>query len=90
MDAWIRGTQKLFVSEKSDCRYVPDSIQITKEDIKYKFEEELQFRIPFRPVVFLSGSVVLTRNPSTGLITKYQEKWDQSIPSVLSSAKFSF
>jgi len=47
------------------------------------------FRIPFRPVVSLSGYVVLTRNPVTGLISSYTEHWDQDVLSVLKTAKVS-
>lgn len=44
--------------------------------------------IPFRPVVHLTGRVVLTRDPQSGLITAYREFWDQSILEVLASVKF--
>ena len=46
------------------------------------------FRIPLRPVVTLTGKLVLDRDPETGLITKYQEFWDQDVKTVLKSAKF--
>jgi len=32
--------------------------------------------------------VVLDRDPTTGLITKHQEFWDQSVSDVLKTAKF--
>jgi hypothetical protein len=83
---WISGTKKLFVSEGSRVTLVGD-VQVTPETVQFQFDEELMFRIPFRPVVSLSGYVVLTRNPVTGLISSYTEHWDQDVLSVLKTAK---
>jgi len=56
--------------------------------VEFRFDEDLMFRIPLRPVVTLTGKLVLDRDPETGLITKYQEFWDQDVKTVLKSAKF--
>lgn len=89
MDQWIKGTQKLFVGENSQVRLVGD-LDVTKEEVAFRFDEDLQFRIPFRPTVALTGKVVLKRDPNTGLITSYQEFWDQDVATVLKSAKLNF
>jgi hypothetical protein len=83
---WISGTKKLFVPEGSRVTLVGD-VKVTPETVQFQFDEELMFRIPFRPVVSLSGYVVLTRNPVTGLISSYTEHWDQDVLSVLKTAK---
>ena len=56
-------------------------------DIELRFVEYLCFNIPFvKPIVYLSGTLELKRSTSkgNGLITSYQEKWDQNIYEVLS------
>ncbi len=87
MDKWIVGTQKLFVGDKSRVDLVGD-IDVTRDRVEFRFDEDLMFNIPFKPVVTLTGKVVLQRSPDTGLITSYQEFWDQDVASVLKSAKF--
>ena len=88
MDQWIKGTQKLFVGENSQVRLVGD-VDVTSSAVTFRFDEDLQFRIPFLfPTVALTGKVILTRDPSTGLIMSYQEFWDQDVATVLKSAKF--
>lgn len=86
MDQWMTGTQKLFVGEKSLVRLVGD-VDVTPEKVEFRFDEDLMFRIPFRPTVSLSGKVVLKRD-SDGFITSYREFWDQDTWSVLKTAKF--
>ncbi|KAL7566322.1 hypothetical protein ACA910_013645 [Epithemia clementina (nom. ined.)] len=86
MDQWMSGTQKLFVGEKSEVRLVGDII-VTPEQVEFRFDEDLMFRIPFRPTVSLTGKVVLMRDDA-GYITSYQEFWDQDVFTVLKSAKF--
>jgi hypothetical protein len=88
MDAWIKGTQKLFVAEKSHVELEEGSLQVSDAKVNFRFNEYLQFRIPFRPTVDLTGQVVLERDPTTGLISSYREIWDQSIATVLTNAKF--
>lgn len=88
MDAWIRGTKRLFVADKSQVEIVPDTLQVTDQEATFNFTEYLTFNIPLlQPRVYLSGKVVLKRDPKTGLITSYQEKWDQDVNTVLLSAK---
>jgi hypothetical protein len=87
MDQWMRGTQKLFVGEGSQVRLVGD-VQVSPEAVEFRFDDDLMFRIPFRPVVQLSGRLVLTRDKETGLISSYREYWDQDVATVLKSAKF--
>ena len=89
LDAWIQGTKRLFVANQSHVDLVPDSLQVTDTEATFLFTEYLTFNIPFLlPKVYLSGKVILKRDPNTGLITSYQEKWDQDVNSVLLSAKF--
>ena len=87
MQKWIVGTKRLFVAEKSRVSLVGD-VNVSKDKVEFRFSEDLMFRIPLRPVVSLTGRVVLDRDPETGLITKYQEFWDQSVGEVLKTAKF--
>ena len=88
MQKWIVGTKRLFVAEKSQVNLVGD-VDVSKDRVEFRFDEDLMFRIPLLyPVVSLTGRVVLDRDPTTGLITKYQEFWDQSVSDVLKTAKF--
>ena len=87
LDKWIVGTQRLFNGDNSSVRLVGD-IDVSKEKVEFRFDEDLQFNIPFRPTVSLTGKVVLARDTTTGLITSYQEFWDQDVVSVLKTAKF--
>jgi len=87
IDQWVKGTKQLFVSEGSQVDLVGDVLP-TADGVAFRFSETLMFRIPFRPVVTLTGRVELRRDPTTGLITSYREFWDQSIPEVLLGAKF--
>lgn len=86
MDKWVKGTQSLFISSGSRMNLVGD-IKVTAKEVTFRFDEDLMFNIPFKPVVALTGKVVLTR-ASNGLITSYREYWDQSVSEVLKSAKF--
>lgn len=89
MDKWITGTQRLFVASKSQVDLEPNSLTVDKDVATFRFSEYLCFNIPvFQPIVYLSGKVILRRDPSNGLITSYQEVWDQDVSTVLKSAKF--
>ncbi|CAJ1966279.1 unnamed protein product [Cylindrotheca closterium] len=88
LDKWIKGTKKLFVPSKSEVTLIPDTLKVTDSEASFRFSEYLCFNIPFKPVVYLSGTLILKRDTSTGLITSYQEKWDQDVNTVLKSAKF--
>lgn len=87
LEQWMKGTQKLFVGEGSQVRLVGD-IRVSPDSVEFRFDEDLMFRIPFRPVVKLSGRLVLTRDKETGLISSYREYWDQDVGTVLRTAKF--
>jgi hypothetical protein len=83
LNKWISGTSKLFDSTRSKVLMVNNSLKPmsnNNEGIEFRFVEYLCFNIPFvKPIVFLSGTLELKRNKETGLITSYQEKWDQNI-----------
>mmetsp|Transcript_5850 Transcript_5850/g.8277 ORF Transcript_5850/g.8277 Transcript_5850/m.8277 type:complete len:206 (-) Transcript_5850:215-832(-) len=87
LEQWMKGTQRLFVAEGSDFNLVGD-VQVDSSRVEFKFDEKLMFRIPFNPVVSLTGKVILTRDASNGLITSYREYWDQDVGAVLRTAKF--
>ena len=84
---WIKGTKALFRTEGSHIDLI-DDIVVSSTEVTFRFDEDLMFNIPFRPVVHLSGKVVLTRDPNNGLITSYREFWDQDVNTVLKTAKF--
>ena len=89
LEKWIKGTQRLFVASKSHVDLEPGSLTVDKSEVVFRFSEYLCFNIPLlQPVVDLTGKVVLKRDPETGLITSYQEFWDQDVASVLKTAKF--
>jgi hypothetical protein len=88
LDKWIKGTKQLFVASKSEVTLTPDSLKVTDDEASFLFSEYLCFNIPFKPVVYLSGKLILKRDQETGLITSYQEVWDQDVNTVLKSAKF--
>lgn len=84
---WMEGTQKLFVGKECRVALVGD-IEVTNKEAVFRFDEDLVFNIPLvKPKVALTGKLVLKRSPETGLITSYQEFWDQDVNTVLASAK---
>ena len=86
---WIKGTAQLFVPPPKGSRVgLVGDVVATKEKVEFRFEEDLMFNIPFKPIVFVSGKVVLDRDLDTGLITSYREFWDQDVKTVLKSARF--
>jgi hypothetical protein len=89
IDQWIVGTRKLFVGDGSSVRLVGNTVDVTDAAVTFRFDEDLMFNIPFlRPVVHLTGTVRLERDPATGYITSYREYWDQDTFTVLKSAQF--
>ena len=89
LDSWIKGTKRLFVADKSLVELVPDSLTVTDQEARFLFTEYLTFNIPFLlPKVYLSGEVILKRDPATGLITSYRETWDQDVKDVYKSFQF--
>ena len=87
MDKWIKGTKSLFIPSGSRVSLVGD-VDVSPTEVSFRFDEDLMFNIPFKPVCSLTGKVVLTRDENTGLITSYREYWDQSVNDVLKTAKF--
>mmetsp|Transcript_7084 Transcript_7084/g.12698 ORF Transcript_7084/g.12698 Transcript_7084/m.12698 type:complete len:254 (-) Transcript_7084:119-880(-) len=87
MDKWIKGTKSLFIPSGSRVSLVGD-VEVTQTEVSFRFDEDLMFNIPFKPVCSLTGKMVLTRDENTGLITSYREYWDQSVNDVLKTAKF--
>jgi hypothetical protein len=88
LDQWIKGTSKLFVGPPGSRVSLVGPMEANEKKVEFRFEEDLMFNIPFKPVVNLSGRVVLERDERTGLITSYREYWDQDVKTVLLSAKF--
>mmetsp|Transcript_28588 Transcript_28588/g.45027 ORF Transcript_28588/g.45027 Transcript_28588/m.45027 type:complete len:253 (-) Transcript_28588:1252-2010(-) len=87
MDKWVKGTKALFIASGSRVSLVGD-VDVSASEVAFRFDEDLMFNIPFKPVCSLTGKVVLTRDEKTGLITSYREYWDQSVNDVLKTAKF--
>ena len=87
LEQWIKGTSRLFVGPPGSRVSLVGDVNASEKEINFRFEEDLMFNIPFKPVVNLSGRVVLERGDD-GLITSYREFWDQDVATVLKSAKF--
>lgn len=88
IEKWIIGTQRLFIGNESHVNLIGDIIidPTNENNIIFYFDEILTFNIPLlKPVVPLTGKVVLTRDPSSGYVTSYREYWDQDIQTVLKS-----
>lgn len=86
MDKFIAGTKKLFVADRSKVELTSPVI-VDNQQASFRFEESLCFNVPLKPVVKLSGKVVLTRDPSSGLFTAYREYWDQTPTEVILTAR---
>lgn len=86
MDKFIAGTKKLFVGERSKVE-LTSPVVVDKDAASFRFQESLCFNVPLKPVVTLSGKVVLTRDPASGLFTAYREYWDQTPNQVLLTAR---
>ena len=84
---FIKGTSKLFVADRSHVD-LTSPVTATDASVEFKFKEDLCFNIPFKPTVFVSGRVVLERDPSSGLFVRYREYWDQKPNDVLRGARF--
>lgn len=86
MAQWMKGTAALFVGDKSHVEIVGD-VEASETEVRFRFTETLAFNLPFvKPKVPLTGTLVLTRSPTDGLITKYLEIWDTNVPQTLSKA----
>ena len=87
IDKFIKGTKKLFVAERSRVD-LDGPVTVDDGKAEFKFKETLCFNLPFvKPTVFVSGRVVLTRDPASGLFTAYREYWDQTPNEVIRKAK---
>ena len=87
LDKFIKGTSKLFVADRSRVD-LTSPVTASNDSVEFKFKEDLCFNIPFKPTVFVSGRVVLTRDLDTGLFVRYREYWDQKPNDVLRGARF--
>lgn len=83
---YIKGTKALFDETKSHVDLIDNPLEINNI-ISFKFKEKLTFRLPFefRPYVYLSGRVELTRDLNNGLVVYSREYWDESVLKVLKS-----
>ena len=86
LDKWIKGTAALFVGEQSHVDLV-GAVEASETEVKFRFTETLAFNLPLvKPKVPLTGTLILTRDASSGLITKYLEIWDTGVWATLSKA----
>jgi len=79
MAPWILGCKLLFNERNSRTNIIEDTLVVTSSHVTFRFEGDLEFRGPFSPQVFLTGQVVMTRDPVTGLINSYKELWDKDL-----------
>ena len=87
LDKWIKGTGALFVADQSHVDIVGE-VESNDREVRFRFTETLAFNLPlFKPKVPLTGTLVLTRDADSGLITKYLEIWDTGVWETLSKAK---
>lgn len=87
LDKWIKGTGALFLAEKSHVDIVPGTLTATTTEVRFRFDETLCFNLPLlKPIVPLTGELVLTRDRESGLITSYLEKWDTGVAETLAKA----
>ena len=87
MKPWILGCKLLFKGNKSKATIIEESLIVTSDQISFRFESDLEFRGPLSPQVALTGRIVMTRNPLTGLISSYRESWDQEVFDIVREAK---
>ena len=87
LDKWVKGTGALFLASRSHVDIVPGSLTASASEVRFRFDETLCFNLPvLKPIVPLTGELVLTRDPQSGLITSYLEKWDTSVTDTLKKA----
>ena len=88
LSKWIKGTGALFVASKSHVDIVPGSLKADDSEVRFRFAEDLCFNLPLvQPIVPLTGTLILTRDPESGLIVKYKEIWDESLSDVLKKTR---
>lgn len=91
IDQYIKGTKALFDAKNSHIDLVGDvKVNEDEKTVSFKFSEKLTFNIPFKPFVYLSGYVDLTRDLSDGgLISYSHEHWDKPVVEVLKDIRIS-
>lgn len=87
MKPWILGCKLLFKGSKSQTTICEESLVVTSDQISFRFESDLEFRGPFSPQVALTGQIMMTRNPLTGLISSYREFWDKDVFEIVKEAR---
>ncbi|KAG7374119.1 hypothetical protein IV203_013214 [Nitzschia inconspicua] len=89
MDAWVRGCKFLFDAKESQCKILEHTLRVTNQQVSFRFAETLTFKTILQPRVYLTGTVLMKRDPHSGLIVSYEEKWDQDMNEVLRRTQFS-
>ncbi len=56
MDKWVKGTKALFIASGSRVSLVGD-VDVSPSEVVFRFDEDLMFNIPFKPVCSLTGKV---------------------------------
>ena len=56
MDKWVKGTKALFIASGSRVSLVGD-VDVSASEVSFRFDEDLMFNIPFKPVCSLTGKV---------------------------------
>lgn len=56
MDKWVKGTKALFIASGSRVSLVGD-VDVSATEVSFRFDEDLMFNIPFKPVCSLTGKV---------------------------------
>jgi hypothetical protein len=90
MAPWILGCKMLFNEQNSLSTIVEETLVATLSHITFRFEGDLEFRGPFSPQVFLTGQVIMTRDPVTGLINSYKELWDKDVFQICKEARLHY
>lgn len=86
---FVEGTKKLFDGSKSRVE-LTSPVVVDQDQVTFRFSEYLAFNLPFvKPIVSLSGRVVLKRDRYTGLFISYREYWDQTPSQVVLTARLS-
>lgn len=89
MEAWVRGCNFLFDANRSQCKILEHTLSVTDQQVWFRFTETLTFKTLLQPRVYLTGTVVMKRDPKTGLIVSYEEKWDQGMSEIFRRTQFS-
>jgi hypothetical protein len=88
LDAWVRGCKLLFDARQSHCKIMEHTLSVTNQQVRFRFAETLTFKAMLQPRVYLTGTVVMKRDPLSGLIVSYEEKWDQDMNEIFRRTQF--